>query len=171
MPRLTLSFLLICLVLAIMATAMPIKRASPDSATEMDSTLAEEIAAKSLQSAAKMMDEMAGKAVESSKEDDSTSTPSTSTPSTSTPQTKPQTETETETENKQQPKTDADTSAEEKKESTPTTPTATESSAASSPKPQASTHIVNDNPFANLPIVGGLLSGGGDSSLGAGLLG
>ncbi|PWY93789.1 hypothetical protein BO94DRAFT_353017 [Aspergillus sclerotioniger CBS 115572] len=161
MARFSLSFLVLCLFLAIMATAMPIKRADPDGATEMDSSLAEEVAAKSLQSAAKMMDEMAGQADESSQKDDNdtstsdktNSTPSPSTSNNSTP----------ETENKQQPEAD-------NQEPTPTTPTSTESSAASSPQPSSSSHIVNNNPFANLPIVGGLLSGGGEGSLGSGLL-
>ncbi|PYH97584.1 hypothetical protein BO71DRAFT_396016 [Aspergillus ellipticus CBS 707.79] len=134
MARLTLSTLVLCLFLALMAVAVPVKREDPLalSGNQLDAQLAENLAVESLESATKMLDKMNNKTP--------TSSAAASTPSASTTHG---------TENKEE----ADPTATDPTSSSEATPV-------ESPKPSSS-HIVNDNPLSNLPLIGGLLSGGG----------
>ncbi|OJK02553.1 hypothetical protein ASPACDRAFT_1854521 [Aspergillus aculeatus ATCC 16872] len=132
MARFSISVLVLCLFMALMASAMPVKR--DDVANESD------YAMQGIESAAKMMEEMIEKYKEAQEANDNSNDASSET-----------------SENQNAPMEDANTSP---SSTTPTEATPAASAAAQSPKP-SKTHIVNDNPFANLPLVGGLLSGGG----------
>ncbi|PYI30443.1 hypothetical protein BP00DRAFT_426465 [Aspergillus indologenus CBS 114.80] len=136
MARFSLSVLVLCLFMALMASAMPVKR--DDVANESD------YAMQGIESATKMMEEMIEKYKQAQEEaSDNANDASAATAD--------------ETENKNAPMEDASTTP---SSTTPTETTPAASAAAQPPKP-SKTHIVNDNPFANLPLVGGLLSGGG----------
>ncbi|PYH83482.1 hypothetical protein BO82DRAFT_400554 [Aspergillus uvarum CBS 121591] len=136
MARFSLSVLVLCLFMALMASAMPVKR--DDVANESD------YAMQGIESATKMMEEMIEKYKQAQEEaSDNANDASAATAD--------------ETENKNAPMEDASTTP---SSTTPTETTPVASAAAQPPKP-SKTHIVNDNPFANLPLVGGLLSGGG----------
>ncbi|RAK72100.1 uncharacterized protein BO72DRAFT_453020 [Aspergillus fijiensis CBS 313.89] len=135
MARFSLSVLVLCLFMALMASAMPVKR--DDVANESD------YAMQGIESATKMMEEMIEKYKETQEANDKSNDASSATAD--------------KTENQNAPMEDANTSP---SSTTPTEATPAASAAAQSPKP-SKTHIVNDNPFAKLPLVGGLLSGGG----------
>ncbi|PWY86283.1 hypothetical protein BO70DRAFT_378895 [Aspergillus heteromorphus CBS 117.55] len=142
MARLSISALVLCLVLALMATAQPVKREDPLalSGNDFDAKVAEDLAAQSLQSASEMIDQMTEKANKDDKNKTPTSSAAAAAPSSSTAHT---------TENKEQPEPSA---------TTPTT--SSEATPVESPK-ASSSHIVNDDPLSNIPLIGGLLSGGG----------
>ncbi|GKZ36436.1 hypothetical protein AbraIFM66950_007508 [Aspergillus brasiliensis] len=157
MARLSLSIFVLCLFLALMVTAMPVKR-DGSNGNEIDGSLAEQVAEQSLESASKMLDQIDNEEKQKQQDADNNSkTPSATSSKPSASKTTPQAE-----------KKVADT------EPSASTPSSTAENTASTPSTapsSSSSHIVNDNPLSNIPFVGELLSGGGSGSLTGGLLG
>ncbi|KAL3264435.1 hypothetical protein ABHI18_000751 [Aspergillus niger] len=159
MARLSISIFVLCLFLALMVTAMPVKR-EDSSGNELDGTLAEQVAEQSLESASKMLEQISGKEDDDQKKDKDSKS---DTPSSTTDQPA--------NESKAAPKTEEKVANTEPSSTTPSS-TAEETPSTSSSAPStASSHVVNDNPLSKIPLVGELLSGGGAGSLTGGLLG
>ncbi|PWY63482.1 hypothetical protein BO83DRAFT_411905 [Aspergillus eucalypticola CBS 122712] len=161
MARLSLSIFVLCLFLALMVSAMPVKR-EDSNGNELDGTLAEQVAEQSLKSASEMLDQIAGK-----DDDDDKKKP---TPSGTTDNKPSPTGTKHATESQTAPKTEDKVANTEPSSTTPTSTEETPSTSSSAPA-TASSHVVNDNPLSKIPLVGELLSGGGSGSLTGGLLG
>ncbi|PYH36545.1 uncharacterized protein BO87DRAFT_457491 [Aspergillus neoniger CBS 115656] len=160
MARLSLSIFVLCLFLALMVSAMPVKREN-SSGNELDGTLAEQVAEQSLESASEMLDQITGK------DDDDKKKPA---PSGTTDSKPSSTGTTHSTESQTAPKTEEKVASTEPSSTTPTSTEETPSTSSSAPS-TASSHVVNDNPLSKIPLVGDLLSGGGSGSLTGGLLG
>ncbi|GKZ27923.1 hypothetical protein AbraIFM66951_001690 [Aspergillus brasiliensis] len=157
MARLSLSIFVLCLFLALMVTAMPVKR-DDSNGNEIDGSLAEQVAEQSLESASKMLDQIDNEEKQKQQDADNNSkTPSATSSKPSASKTTPQAE-----------KKVADT---EPSASTPSSTAENTASTPSSAPSSSSSHIVNDNPLSKVPLVGELLSGGGSGSLTGGLLG
>ncbi|OJJ71441.1 hypothetical protein ASPBRDRAFT_44379 [Aspergillus brasiliensis CBS 101740] len=158
MARLSLSIFVLCLFLALMVTAMPVKR-DDSNGNEIDGSLAEQVAEQSLESASKMLDQIDNEEKQKQQDADNNSkTPSATSSKPSASKTTPQAE-----------KKVADT--EPSSASTPSSTAENTASTPSSAPSSSSSHIVNDNPLSKVPLVGELLSGGGSGSLTGGLLG
>ncbi|RAL16517.1 uncharacterized protein BO97DRAFT_136587 [Aspergillus homomorphus CBS 101889] len=141
MARFSLSVLVLCLFMALMASAMPIKR--DDVANQAD------YAMKEIEAAAQRMKEMVEKYKEAQEANDKNTSDNSNQPATT-----------DQAENKNTPMDESTTPT----STSPTESTPVASTAAQPPK-ASNTHIVNNNPLSKVPLIGGLLSGGGLQSL------